>query len=78
VFVAELLVQLDTQDSVEGVFTKTRIAVSRVSNGEQMPSVSSSLLEDVSFSPNEDLITSALPLAPPRISAEYDPLLAQK
>jgi uncharacterized caspase-like protein len=79
VFVAELLVQLDTQDSVEGVFTKTRIAVSRVSNGEQMPSVSSSLLEDVSFSPNEDsMITSALPLAPPRISAEYDPLVTQK
>jgi uncharacterized caspase-like protein len=78
VFVAELLVQLDTQDSVEGVFTKTRIAVSRVSNGEQMPSVSSSLLEDVSFSPNEDLITSALPLAPPRTSTEYDPLVAQK
>jgi uncharacterized caspase-like protein len=79
VFVAELLVQLDTQDSVEGVFTKTRIAVSRVSNGEQMPSVSSSLLEDVSFSPNEDsMITSALPLAPPRISAEYDPLVARK
>jgi hypothetical protein len=44
-----------------------------------MPSLSSSLLEDVSFSPNEDsMITSALPLAPPRISAEYDPLVARK
>lgn len=69
-FVAELLVQLDAQDSVEGVFNKTRIAVSRVSNGEQMPSVSSSLLEDVSFSLNEDSITSALPLVPSRMSSE--------
>ena len=78
VLVTELLNELDAQVSAEGVFTKTRIAVSRVSNGEQMPSVSSSLLEDVSFSPNEDLITSALPLAPPRTSTEYDPLVAQK
>ena len=79
VLITELLNELDAQVSAEGVFTKTRIAVSRVSNGEQMPSVSSSLLEDVSFSPNEDsMITSALPLAPPRISAEYDPLVAQK
>ena len=79
VLVTELLNELDAQVSAEGVFTKTRIAVSRVSNGEQMPSVSSSLLEDVSFSPNEDsMITSALPLAPPRISAEYDPLVARK
>jgi uncharacterized caspase-like protein len=79
VLVTELLNELDAQVSAEGVFTKTRIAVSRVSNGEQMPSLSSSLLEDVSFSPNEDsMITSALPLAPPRISAEYDPLVARK
>jgi hypothetical protein len=79
VLVTELLNELDAQVSAERVFTKTRIAVSRVSNGEQMPSVSSSLLDDVSFSPNEDsIITSALPLAPLRISAEYDPLVAQK
>jgi Caspase domain len=78
VLVAELLNELDAQDSVEGVFNKTRFAVSRVSNGEQMPSVSSSLLEDVRFSPSENSITSALPLAPPRISTEYGPLVAQK
>ena len=51
--VTELLNELDTQVSAEGVFNKTRVAVSRVSNGEQMPSVSSSLLEDVGFSPSE-------------------------
>src|SRR5437660_4484768 len=70
VLVTELLNELDAQDSVEKVFNKTRIAVSRVSNGEQMPSVSSSLLEDVRFSPSDDSITSALPLVPPRMSTE--------
>jgi uncharacterized caspase-like protein len=34
---------------VETVFTKTRNAVSRASEGEQVPSVTSSLSEDVSF-----------------------------
>jgi len=63
--VTELLKELDTQVSAEGVFNKTRIAVSRVSNGEQMPSVSSSLLEDVGFSSSENLMTSALPPSPP-------------
>ena len=71
--VAELLNELDTQVSAEGVFYKTRIAVSRVSNGEQMPSVSSSLLEDVDFSPSENLITSALPSLPPRTNTENGP-----
>lgn len=68
VLVTELLNQLDRQVSAEGVFNKTRIAVSRVSNGEQMPSVSSSLLEDVGFSPSENPITSALPPSPPLTS----------
>ena len=33
----------------EAVFNKTRVAISRASDGEQVPSVSSSLLEDVRF-----------------------------
>jgi uncharacterized caspase-like protein len=69
VLVTELLNELDRQVSAEGVFNKTRVAVSRVSNGEQMPSVSSSLLEDVGISPSENSITSALPPSPPRTSA---------
>ena len=73
VLVTELLNELDTQVSAEGVFNKTRIAVSRVSNGEQMPSVSSSLLEDVGFSPSENSITSSLPPSPPRTNSENDP-----
>ena len=59
--VTELLNELNAQVSAEGVFNRTRVAVFRASNGEQMPSVSSSLLEDVGFSPGEDSITSALP-----------------
>jgi len=73
VLVTELLNELDTQVSAEGVFNKTRIAVSRVSNGEQMPSVSCSLLEDVGFSSSEKLITSALPPSPPRTNSENGP-----
>jgi uncharacterized caspase-like protein len=70
VLVTELLNELDTQVSAEGVFNKTRIAVSRISNGEQVPSVSSSLLEDVCFSPSENSITSSLPSSPPRLDTE--------
>jgi hypothetical protein len=33
----------------ETVFNKTRVAISRASDGDQVPSVSSSLLEDVRF-----------------------------
>src|SRR5579871_2897386 len=47
--VSELLGNLNAQASVETAFSKTRIAVSRASDGEQVPSVSSSLVEDVRF-----------------------------
>ena len=50
VLMSELLTHLNADDAgVEAVFNKTRIAISRASEGEQVPSVSSSLLEDVSF-----------------------------
>src|SRR5216684_5364684 len=77
VLVTELLNELNAQVSAEGVFNKTRVAVSRVSNGEQMPSVSSSLLEDVRFGSSENSDSSA-PLAPPWISTENGPRVAQK
>ena len=38
---------IKTAAGVETVFNKTRVAISRASDGEQVPSVSSSLLEDV-------------------------------
>jgi uncharacterized caspase-like protein len=51
VLVAELLNNLNGSDAgAETVFNKTRVAISRASEGEQVPSVSSSLLDDVRFS----------------------------
>jgi uncharacterized caspase-like protein len=74
VLVTELLNELNAQVSAESVFNRTRVAVFRASNGEQMPLVSSSLLEDVRFSPNKD--SSVPPLAP--TSTENVLFVAQK
>jgi uncharacterized caspase-like protein len=54
VLVTELLTNIGARDSdkptaAEAIFNKTRIAISKASEGAQVPSVSSSLLEDVSF-----------------------------
>jgi uncharacterized caspase-like protein len=49
VLVSEFLNNLNTQGSAESVFNKTRVAISRASEGDQVPSVSSSLLEDIHF-----------------------------
>jgi uncharacterized caspase-like protein len=49
VLVSELLNNLNAQASAETAFNKTRMAISRSSEGEQVPSVSSSLLEDIRF-----------------------------
>jgi uncharacterized caspase-like protein len=54
VLMTELLNNLSAQVAgAESVFNKTRVAISRASDGEQVPSVSSSLLEDVSFASSE-------------------------
>ena len=76
VLVTELLNELNAHVSAEGVFNKTRVAVFRASNGEQMPSVSSSLLEDVHFSSNNDPDLTTSSLAP--IITENAPLVAPK
>jgi uncharacterized caspase-like protein len=47
VLMAELLNNLAAQAGAETAFNKTRVAVSRASEGEQVPAVSSSLLEDI-------------------------------
>ncbi|PDT73112.1 caspase family protein [Bradyrhizobium sp. C9] len=47
VLVSELINNLNAQAGAETAFNKTRIAISRASEGEQVPSVSSSLLEDI-------------------------------
>jgi uncharacterized caspase-like protein len=50
VLVTELLNHLNARAvGAEAAFNKTRVAISRASEGEQVPSVSSSLLEDVRF-----------------------------
>jgi uncharacterized caspase-like protein len=55
VLVSELLNNLNAQSAgVETVFNKTRLAVSRASDGAQVPSVSSSLLEDVRVGSSEN------------------------
>jgi uncharacterized caspase-like protein len=47
--VSELLNNLNSQTGIEDAFNKTRAAVSRASEGEQVPSLSSSLAADVRF-----------------------------
>src|SRR6476659_7958496 len=47
VLVAELLNNLNAQTGAQTAFNKTRVAISRASEGEQVPAVSSSLLEDI-------------------------------
>lgn len=48
--VTELLKNMSTPGaSMEQIFTRTRIAVSRNSLGQQVPTVSSSLIEDINF-----------------------------
>jgi len=64
VLMSELLNNLnarepDTAAAAEAVFNKTRIAISRASDGAQVPSVSSSLLEDVRFGVNANASTAA-------------------
>ena len=52
VLMAELLGNLAAQPGAETAFNKTRVAISRATEGAQVPSVSSSLLEDVRFGTN--------------------------
>jgi len=52
--VSELLTHIDAPrdnqaKAAEAIFNQTRVAVSRSSNGEQVPAVSSTLLEEISF-----------------------------
>jgi uncharacterized caspase-like protein len=57
VLMAELLNNLNAQQAekpaAETLFNKTRVAVTRASEGEQVPSVSSSLSEEVRLGPSE-------------------------
>jgi uncharacterized caspase-like protein len=63
VLMSELLNNLNAQEAdpaaAEAVFNKTRVSISRASDGAQVPSVSSSLLEDVRFGVNAGASTAA-------------------
>jgi uncharacterized caspase-like protein len=54
VLVTELLTHIDTKAdkarAAEAIFNQTRVAISRASGGEQVPAVSSTLMEDISLS----------------------------
>ena len=54
VLMTELLNNLGKSTGIESAFNKTRAAIARSSDGGQVPSVSSSLLEDVNFAANEN------------------------
>jgi uncharacterized caspase-like protein len=56
VLMSELLTNLTPQSAsgAETVFNNTRLAITRASDGEQVPSVSSSLQEDVSLAATEN------------------------
>src|SRR3984885_3595061 len=54
VLMAELLNNLNGTSGIEASFNKTRAAITRASDGVQVPSVSSSLLEDVNFGTSEN------------------------
>ena len=53
VLMTELLNNLAAKTGVETAFNNTRAAVTKASEGEQVPSVSSSLSEDLHFAANE-------------------------
>ncbi|MGE5157269.1 MAG: caspase family protein [Gemmatimonas sp.] len=54
ILVSELLSHLNAESDATAVFNKTRVAVARASEGEQVPSVSSSLREDIRLGTTEN------------------------
>jgi hypothetical protein len=56
VLMAELLNHINARtEGAETVFNRTRVAVTRASDGQQVPSVSSSLMEDVRFGGRDNI-----------------------
>ena len=59
VLMTELLDNLGGKTGIEAAFNNTRAAIARSSDGEQVPAVSSSLLEDVNFGATENAACAA-------------------
>jgi len=73
-FVAELIKELRSPNlTAEQVFNRARIGVSRVSNGDQVPWVASSLLEEFYFSKQPGAKASPPPAAPPPRTSSNSP-----
>ncbi len=65
-FAGELLQELGSPDlSAEEMFNRTRVAVSRMSRGEQVPWVASSLLEEFKFRGSSSGVTMTRPATTP-------------
>ncbi len=62
VFISQLLQEIRPSGvSAEAVFSRTRVGVSRATNGEQVPSVASSMLEEFFFSSSGSVAAVAKP-----------------
>jgi uncharacterized caspase-like protein len=62
VFIAQLLQELrPTGVNAEAIFSRTRVDVSRATNGEQVPWVSSSMLEEFFLSPQGSAVVAPTP-----------------
>ena len=74
VFIGELVKEMRAPGNAEEVFSRTRIGVSRVSNGEQVPWVSSSLVDEFFFVPPSARVATSPPVTdarpPPRPQTE--------
>jgi formylglycine-generating enzyme required for sulfatase activity len=74
IFIGELVKEMRAPGlTAEEVFSRTRIGVSRVSNGEQVPWVSSSLVDEFYFSQPSARIGAAPPPAEPRPAQRPQP-----
>jgi formylglycine-generating enzyme required for sulfatase activity len=73
-FASELLKELQSLDlSVEEMFNRTRIDVSRASRGEQVPWVASSLLEEFNFHKSASIAARSAPPAPAPAPSPFPP-----
>jgi len=73
IFVGELIKEIRGPGRIEEAFNRTLVAVSRASQGEQVPWFSSSLVEDFSFATT----TSARATSEPRVTADPTPSVVE-
>jgi uncharacterized caspase-like protein len=67
--VSELLGALDASGGAEAAFKQTKLSVSHATDGQQVPSLSSSLSEDLSLAPSAEA-SSEKPAAKPELARD--------